>query len=339
MVDVKGGSASAYTLMVDAISGKILVRQNKVDQSSDAFQFQGTVTATACGPKHQFELKDANTKTIVATAAEAITTNDITVKIFDPGGQLLVNSDTATSPEVATYTAASIPAGIYSMQVCPFDSPDVPFVAPGTYAAGVTTSDSGAPTTPTLGQPKWRYFTSNPSLDWSASTTPSNSVIGCWTAGDRLHHARAAPSATWRRRARGTSSPRPAPRRSPRSATTPARTRPGPTRWPPAAWRRRPSRRRATTPTAFKDSWNNSKCNPTQLVPGGNDINASVTNLFVAHNRMHDFSYYLGFTEENYNMQVDNLGRNDDPTRGNDPEIGNAQAGALTGGQPTHPRA
>ena len=60
-----------------------------------------------------------------------------------------------------------------------------------------------------------------------------------------------------------------------------------------------------------------------------------MTNLFVAHNRMHDYSYYLGFTEENYNLQVDNLGRNDDPTRGNDPEIGNAQAGALTGGPPS----
>ena len=60
-----------------------------------------------------------------------------------------------------------------------------------------------------------------------------------------------------------------------------------------------------------------------------------MTNLHVAHNRMHDFSYYLGFTEENYNLQVDNLGRNDDPSRGNDPEIGNAQAGALTGGQPS----
>ena len=90
-----------------------------------------------------------------------------------------------------------------------------------------------------------------------------------------------------------------------------------------------------STPTDFTDAWNNSKCDPTQLHPTGNDINASVTNLHVAHNRMHDFSYYLGFTEENYNLQVDNLGRNDDPTRGNDPEIGNAQAGALTGGQPS----
>ena len=51
---------------------------------------------------------------------------------------------------------------------------------------------------------------------------------------------------------------------------------------------------------------------------------------------MHDYSYYLGFTEKNYNLQVDNLGRNDDPTRGNDPEIGNVQAGAITGGTPTY---
>jgi hypothetical protein len=82
----------------------------------------------------------------------------------------------------------------------------------------------------------------------------------------------------------------------------------------------------------FTDAWNNSKCDPAQLVPGGNDIEASVGNLFVAHNRMHDFSYYLGFTEDNYNMQVENGGRGGVP---GDPEVGNAQAGALTGGQPT----
>ena len=344
VVDVKGGAASAYTLMVDAVSGKVLVRQNKVDQSSDAFQFQGSVTATQCGPKHQFELKDANTKTIVATAAEAITTNDITVKIFDPAGQLLIASDTATSPEVATYTAdpngadsngaGSIPAGIYSMQVCPYDSPDVPFVAPGNYAAGVTTSDSGAPTTPTLGQPKWRYFPANPSLDWSAGTTPSNSVIGCWTAASGC----TSPTGPFRNVAAA------GPWDFLAKTGTPTFTTVGNNASTHEAWANPLApgglQQAPVSPTreyteAFKDSWNNSRCNPSQLVPGGNDINASVTNLFVAHNRMHDFAYYLGFTEENYNLQVDNLGRNDDPSRGNDPEIGNAQAGALTGGQPS----
>ncbi len=83
----------------------------------------------------------------------------------------------------------------------------------------------------------------------------------------------------------------------------------------------------------FTDAWNNSRCNPAELVPGGNDINASVTNLFVVHNRMHDFSYYLGFNERNYNLQLDNVGRGGVD---NDPEVGNVQAGALTGGQPSY---
>ena len=49
-----------------------------------------------------------------------------------------------------------------------------------------------------------------------------------------------------------------------------------------------------------------------------------MTNLFVGHNRIHDFSYYLGFTEQNYNLQTDNAGRGG---QGGDPEIGNVQAG------------
>ena len=66
------------------------------------------------------------------------------------------------------------------------------------------------------------------------------------------------------------------------------------------------------------------------MVPGGNDIDAVVAHLFATHNRMHDWSYFLGWTERNYNMQLDNFGLTD-PTVANDPEIGNAQAGAITG--------
>ncbi len=45
---------------------------------------------------------------------------------------------------------------------------------------------------------------------------------------------------------------------------------------------------------------------------------------------MHDFSYYLGFTEKNYNLQTDNVGRGGTDL---DPEIGNVQAGAIGGVQ------
>ena len=109
VVDAQGGSATAYTSLVDAVTGRVLVRHNQVDHANDSYQFQGTVTATDCGPRHQFEVKDGNSKSIVATAAEAVTTNDIVVKIFNPAGDLLTSSDTATSPEVATYGADSIP--------------------------------------------------------------------------------------------------------------------------------------------------------------------------------------------------------------------------------------
>ena len=50
------------------------------------------------------------------------------------------------------------------------------------------------------------------------------------------------------------------------------------------------------------------------------------------HNRMHDWSYHLGFVESTWNMQKDNLGRGG---LGNDYEQGNAQAGAISGGPPS----
>jgi extracellular elastinolytic metalloproteinase len=59
------------------------------------------------------------------------------------------------------------------------------------------------------------------------------------------------------------------------------------------------------------------------------------------HNRMHDFAYGLGFTEQAYNAQLDNLDKGTGGTgpypvgREGDPELGNAQAGAATGGQPS----
>jgi hypothetical protein len=43
--------------------------------------------------------------------------------------------------------------------------------------------------------------------------------------------------------------------------------------------------------------------------------------VFVARNRMHDSAYYLGFTDVDYDMQLDNLGRHGDP-EADLPELG-----------------
>ncbi|XRQ04487.1 M36 family metallopeptidase, partial [Actinomadura welshii] len=76
----------------------------------------------------------------------------------------------------------------------------------------------------------------------------------------------------------------------------------------------------------FANQWYRSKCDPATLdSPQEADLEAAISNLFVQHNRMHDWSYRLGFTESAWNMQVDNGDRGG---LGGDPEQGNAQAGA-----------
>ena len=331
VVDVQKGSAFAYTLMVDAVSGKILHRQNQAENSNDAFQFTGSVTATECGPKHPFELSDANTRQIVAVANAAAPTDDLVVKIFSPQGELLVSGDLGTSPETATYSADSMPAGVYTMQVCPYDAPSVPVVV-GPYAAFVTVSDTAPPSGggAALPSPRWRYFTANPALDFRSGTTPKNSVIGCWVQGPGC----TSPSGPFRNVAApgpwdtigGTSTLTTVGNNANTHEAWGSPLTPGGTAQAPISATREYTEE-------FTDAWNNSRCDPAQLTPGGNDINASVGNLFVAHNRMHDYSYYLGFTEENYNMQLDNGGKGG---VGGDQEVGNAQAGALTGAAPTY---
>ena len=325
VVDVTGGASLAFTSLVDAVTGTVLVRHNKVDNFAYNDVFQGTVPPGGCGPKHPFELTDDLTRSITAVATGA-PVDDFVVKIFQ-GDAVLTSGDTATNPEVATYSSSSIPAGTYAAQVCAFDAASI---VVGAYTLAVSTSDTAAPGTGDLtGNPKWRYFTANPTLD-SADEVPSNSVVGCWRLVDadcttppgELRNIAAfgpwdtigaAPTLTTVGNNANTHEAWASPLTPGGAAQAPV----SPTR---------------EYTTEFTDAWNNSRCDVAELVPGGNDIDASVGNLFVAHNRMHDYSYYLGFTEENYNLQLDNGSRGG---VGGDQEVGNAQAGAVTGGSPT----
>ena len=80
----------------------------------------------------------------------------------------------------------------------------------------------------------------------------------------------------------------------------------------------------------WTNTWYTTGCHPSNLVPGGNDIDASVTNLFVANWRMHDWAYHLGFTEQTWNAQTYNFGVN--PAGEGDPVVALAQAGAISPG-------
>ncbi|HEX6351797.1 M36 family metallopeptidase [Actinophytocola sp.] len=82
----------------------------------------------------------------------------------------------------------------------------------------------------------------------------------------------------------------------------------------------------------WTNQWFEEKCDPAVFASEQqNDIDAALVNLFAMHNRMHDWSYHLGFTEETWNMQTSNGDRGG---LGGDGERGNAQAGGRAGGAP-----
>jgi extracellular elastinolytic metalloproteinase len=82
----------------------------------------------------------------------------------------------------------------------------------------------------------------------------------------------------------------------------------------------------------WTNQWFTSRCDPANFAsPQANDIDAAIANLWAMHHRMHDFAYFLGFTERTFNLQSFNFGEGGAE---NDPEQGNAQAGGRVGGPP-----
>ncbi|MCY7397086.1 MAG: M36 family metallopeptidase [Nocardioides sp.] len=327
VVDVKGGSSLAYRVLVDGVSGTVLFRQNAVENSNDAFPFQGAYTPLACGPVHPFAV-GGGTQSIAVIAAAVVASDDITIKLFDDNQTLIGDFDLGTSPETATYSPGGVlPVGTYGMQVCAFD----PMQTGGPYTATVVTSDTGTGGTGggALPNPRWRAFGANPPLTTIAQPagfSPDNSLIECWFAGtagcsDGEVQENVASFGPWDQL---NGAP---------SFTTIGNNANTHEAWAsfltPGGAAQAPISPTRDYTEKFTDVWNNSGCGLDNFTPGGNDINAVTGNLFTGHNRIHDFAYSLGFTERNYNLQLANQGRGG---AGNDPEIGNVQAGAASGG-------
>ncbi len=82
---------------------------------------------------------------------------------------------------------------------------------------------------------------------------------------------------------------------------------------------------------------------PTPPRGSGNDIDAATANLFAMHNRMHDWSYHLGFTERALERPVRlrppraAAGPAGTQTVNGDPRASaTSQAGGLSGGSPNY---
>ena len=259
---------------------------------------------------------------------------------------LLTTEDTGTSSEALNYApGGGVPAGEYQVQICQTpNTMGVPQMAPYNYAGTFTFDDTVTPNAGTPYPPKWKYFQANPLLTY-ASTDVRNT--GCWESAvlgvpvpgcdhSLINTASRAPwdyvfrGGTFTSTTRGNNAQTAESWGSPLTPSTPYAPTSA-TREYIFPWKNEWKTRTATGPTT-------KGCDPTILThtmgAGGNtdaDIDAAIAQLFVTHNRFHDWSYFLGFTEQNSNLQLDNLG-NTQQSRENDPEVGNVQAGAVSGG-------
>jgi extracellular elastinolytic metalloproteinase len=334
VLDVDGGRARAYRSFVDARTGTVLIRQNEVKNAADengTGTFSGNTGdgANGCGDPHPVVVSGAYS--IGAFATANLPSDDIVLKLIGPGGSAVASADTGTSPEAVTYSndsGAKIPDGTYQVVVCAFDDPTVPASAPDfDYSGGYAVNTTAAPPS-TSDNPSWKFFKASPT---TAGT--DTRVIGCFhtATGCDLGLSNPASHGPWDvlpQTGLSTFTTEGNAARTAEARTSPLT--PGPFGFMP------------TSPTRqyqfpFADEWQTSRCDPAPLaVPSqGADISASIANLFAGHNRFHDYAYHLGFTEGNYNLQQSNFGATG-PGRDNDPEIGNVQAGALTGGAPSY---
>jgi extracellular elastinolytic metalloproteinase len=337
---------AAFISFVDAESGEVLLRRNKVDHlvagaaartaatavlpaaQPSGEEFSGaTDDAGACTPVQErhgpFAVSEGNgqiTVTVAATMPKGLD-DDITVNLYVAGTESPVASqDLLTSPEVLSYTPdGGVPAGDYFVEVCEF--------TPGPGSIGYAGLFAAHPTVGTeVPMPRWRVFPANPNFTDSEDPDADTRQLWCWVDDDAACdeiQQNIASRVPWDVQAPSL----PTFTTDGNNATTAISEISFLT---PDTVFQRPISADRNYDFAWNNTWFNSSCDPAVFdQPGGNDDDASTTNLFVMHNRMHDWSYYLGFTENNSNLQQTNFG-NTGPTRETDPEVGSAQAGRRT---------
>jgi extracellular elastinolytic metalloproteinase len=352
VLDTSGPEPAAYRVIVDAKSGAVLSRDSLVDnegepsaraaQATDpAVQsFSGTLPPqdgacdTTKGPLTVSA--DSGGRAIDVFANADTPAQDIVLKLFR-GATQVAEADTLRTPERIRYEPqGGVPAGDYFAQVCEFGPDGAPPVEPRTYT-GTIGLDTTAP--PAAFLARWRVFPANPPLNplaqdpWNNPSTDTRENW-CW---------RQSPTAADCNRVVGNLASRSPwdfdPKTNAVTNTTTGNNARTAESWTdpilPSPNQFRPVSAGRDYSFPWTNAWFNKDCDPGTPY-GANfqvgqsfDVSAAVTNLFVQHNRMHDFSYLLGFTEDNWNAQNSNFGLTE-ATRENDPVVGDTQAGAAT---------
>jgi hypothetical protein len=341
VVDTATSAPTAYRVIVDARNGSVLARTNLVDYFAGGkkttaalapvtFNFSGSVPATdgACDVMQGPYTVGAGVRALDGFSAATVPTNDVVLKLFF-GSTLILTADTLFSPEQFHYEpAGGVPPGDYFVQTCDFLG-DGPWVAPQTYTGHLTVDDTPAPPAYLA---RWKAFPANPPLSaldqfpWGNPSTDTRQTW-CW---------RAAPGCD---RVVGNLASR-APWDFDLHANTPTFTTSGNNNKAATSWTNDtvPSPPQFMPVSTGRDysfpwtnDWNTRQCQRAAVETPGTvyDDSAAATNLFVMHNRMHDFAYYLGFTEQNWNAQADNFGLTE-LRQENDPLVGDVQSGGQT---------
>ncbi len=294
---------------------------------------------------------------VQVTADVPIPDHDVTFHI-KKDDVIVFSQDLLFSPEVAVYDPPGlVPAGVYEVQVCDFED-GIDWIPPvNTYTGQIFFNPVGGPATPISPfVARWSVFPASGELPtilgdpWGIPDADTRKVW-CWdkegpapgyvpnpgcsdyevenlasrvpwdvlppggstftTIGNNANSAEAWFSST---------------------------LTPGGTHYRPVSQSRDYTPGGGLTPAnfTFENAWEVSDCPPVAesagvpvVTPGDfpnrNDIDAAVVNLFAMHNRMHDWSYFLGFTEEHWNYQFENLSGQGLEL---DNVLGDAQAGA-----------
>lgn len=365
VLNVTPAETLGYTVFVDAVSGQVLVGQNRVhrleegggiasvsapvdtgNQRTETYQGEYPPDqGSQCGPCHgPFTVAPTESwSRLVATLAGTIAANDMTLTVYanDPAcnNNSVATTDLLLGTEVATYEpSGGVPAGDYFVKVCPFNALQL---APASYNGTVTFEGSAQINS----NPKWRFFPANPPLDHS---TVDTRLLGCWfddvPGGSSLPECQAGFAE---------SSSHSIPWDFDPATNLPSNTTSGNNDRASEAWAAFISgggpyqpqvvstdpKQQRVYDFPWTNEWFESACDPTRIIHGGlnnsNDIDSAITNLFVVHNRVHDWAYHLGLREREGVAQVSNFGQTP-ATKQQDPELGNAQAGALQGGFPSY---
>jgi extracellular elastinolytic metalloproteinase len=353
IVDSRAGEATAYTHFVDAETGEVLIRQDNEHHSHPAAEtFRGSVPQTdgACDTQGSWTVAAGErVESIAATVEATLTTNDVVLNLKRDGTSV-ASADTLFSPEALVYDPPDAGKGTYVLDVCDFVDGEA-WAAPNTYDGQIAFNGVAGSGTATPYPPMWKVFPANPligneTFPWNY---PSDDIreLWCWesTVGSPPRPVTGPNGEPCDREVQNLASRLPWDvdgRTQQPTFTTDGNNASSAEAWfspltPGGAQRPVSLRRQYVYP--WQNAWHVNGgsppgCSQSNFTPGGNDIDAAVTNLFAMHNRMHDWAYFLGFTERHWNAQESNFGTGG--TADGDPLLGDAQAGAVTGGFPSY---